>query len=441
MHAYMDDRFEEQHLFDDDGEEDAPLSGAPRKPRRLSRSLRSGIIVALVLALGFIGGLAVGANGGSKVLANVPLLGDGLDATPDSRLDFTDFWKVYNVLQTRFVQTHSSTTPTAQSEVYGAIEGLVASYGDPYTVFFPPEQAKEFNDQISGNFGGVGMEIGVNDQDVLTVIAPLKGTPADKAGILSGDLILGIDGTSTEGMSTDEAVKLIRGPKGTSVSFTLQRKGETKQVKIVRDTIQVPTIDHTYDPKTGIYTISLYEFTANSADLFDGAFADFQKLGSRKLIIDLRGNPGGYLDAAVSMASHFLPQGATIVTEDYEGHQQNIVHKSSGTGGLPGGTKVAILIDQGSASASEIFSGALQDNKAATLIGTRSFGKGSVQELIDIGQASLKVTVARWLTPSGRSISNGGLTPDIKVDRTDQDIAAGKDPQMDRAIQFLATGK
>jgi len=440
--AEMNEQFEEQHLFHEDEGEGAERCSAPRTRRHPSKPLRTGVIIVLMLALGFVGGIVVGANGGSKVLANVPLLGDGLDATPDPKLDFSDFWKVYNVLQTRFVQTHSSTTPvTAQSQVYGAIQGLVASYQDPYTIFFPPEQAKEFNDQIAGNFGGVGMEIGVNDQGILTVIAPLKGTPAEKAGILSGDFILGIDGTSTEGMSTDEAVRLIRGPKGSSVTFTINRKGETKSVKVMRDTIQVPTIDTNNDTKTGIYTISLYEFTANSADLFDGAFKEFQQSGSKKLIIDLRGNPGGYLDAAVSMASHFLPKGTTVVTEDYEGHQQNIVHQSTGTGGLPAGTQVVILIDQGSASASEIFSGALQDSKKATLIGTRSFGKGSVQELINIGDASLKVTVARWLTPSGRSISNGGLTPDIKIERTDKDIAAGTDPQMARAIQFLTTGK
>lgn len=436
----MDERFEEEHLFDE--EDEAQKTAPVRTRRRTGRALRLGIGFALVLALGFFGGLTVGAGGSERVFANVPLLGDGLDSTPDNKLDFTDFWKVYNVLENRFVQTHSSTTKaTAQTKVYGAIEGLVASYGDPYTVFFPPEQAKEFNDTISGNFGGVGMEIGVNDKGDLTVIAPLKGTPAESAGILSGDLILAIDGTSTEGMSTDEAVKLIRGPKGTTVTFIIGRDSTTKQIKVVRDTIQVPTIDHTYDPKTGIYTISLYEFTANSADLFDGAFKDFQQSGSKKLIIDLRGNPGGYLDAAVAMASHFLPKGDTVVTEDYEGHQRNIVHTSAGTGGLPSGTKVVVLVDQGSASASEIFSGALQDHKAATLVGTRSFGKGSVQELIDIGDASLKVTVARWLTPSGRSISNGGLTPDIKVERTDSDISAGKDPQMARAIQFLTTGK
>ncbi len=405
--------FEKEHLFD----EDAAQGGLGRLQFwRSGRSLKLGALLALVLVLGFAGGLTVGASGNSsKVFANVPLLGDGLDATPDPKLDFTDFWKAYNVLQTKFVQTHASATPaTAQSAMYGAIQGLVAAYGDPYTVFFPPEQAKQFNDDIAGNFGGVGIEIGVNKDGILTVIAPLKGTPGDRAGILAGDLILAVDGKSTEGMSTDEAIKLIRGPKGSPVSFTLQRSGETKTIKVVRDTIQVPTIDNHYDAKTGIYTIALYEFTATSANLFDGAFKDFQASGSRKLIIDLRGNPGGYLDAAVSMASHFLPRGTTVVTEDYKGNQQNLVHSSTGSGGLPSGTQVVVLIDQGSASASEIFSGALQDSHAATLIGTRSFGKGSVQELIDVGDASLKVTVARWLTPSGRSISDGGLTPDIR---------------------------
>jgi carboxyl-terminal processing protease len=438
----MEDQLEEQHLFNEDSSGSAEV--APRvAARRFGKTLRISVLFALVLSLGFVGGLTVGAaGGGEKVLANVPLIGDGLDATPDQKLDFTDFWKVYNVLQSRFVQTHASSTPaTSQSEIYAAIQGLVTAYGDPYTVFFPPEQAKLFNDNIAGNFGGVGMEIGINTQGVLTVIAPLKGTPAEKSGILSGDLILSIDGKSTEGISTDGAVKLIRGPKGSTVTFGVERAGAAKEIKMVRDTIAVPTINHTYDPKTGIYTIALYEFTANSADLFDGAFKDFQASGSKKLIIDLRGNPGGYLEAAVRMASHFLPAGNTVVTEDYKGNQENLVHKSTGTGGLPKGTQVVILIDQGSASASEIFSGALQDNKAATLIGTRSFGKGSVQELVNIGKASLKVTVARWLTPSGRSISDGGLTADIKVERTQDDVTSGKDPQTARAVQFLTTGK
>ncbi len=442
MHTSMEEQFEKQHLFNEEETEQGDAS-TRTTTRMNARRLRTGGFAVLLLGLGFLGGLTVGAAGNaSNILSNVPLLGDGLDATPDPELDFSDFWKVYNVLQDKFVQTHPSTTPaTAQSEVYGAIQGLVAAFGDPYTVFFPPEESKEFQDNIAGNFSGVGMEIGANKDKVLTVIAPLKGTPAEKSGILAGDLILGIDGKSTEGLSTDAAVKLIRGPKGSTVTFIMLRGEERKEIKVVRDTIQVPTIDHGLDTKTGVYSIALYEFTANSADLFDGAFAEFGKSGSKKLIIDLRGNPGGYLDSAVEMASHFLPAGSPVVTEDYQGNRENVVHKSAGTGGLPAGTKIVVLIDQGSASASEIFAGALQDADVATLIGQPSFGKGSVQELIDIGKASLKVTVARWLTPSGRSISNGGLTPDIKIERTQKDVEAKTDPQKARAVQFLTTGQ
>lgn len=409
--------------------------------RRFQRTVKLAVLFALVLSLGFAGGLSVGAAGGSRVLSNLPLIGDGLNATPDPSLDFTEFWKVYNALNAKFVETHASTTsPTAEEKLWGAIQGLTDSFGDPYTVFMPPEEAKMFQEEISGNFNGVGMEIGLSPEGILTVIAPLKNTPAEKAGIMPGDLILSINGTSTESMTTDEAVKLIRGPKGSTVTFSLMREGKARDISVVRDTIQVPTLDTNFDRDTGIYTISLYEFTGPSAGLFDKAIADFKASGSKKLLIDLRGNPGGYLDAAVDMSSHFLPRGEVIVTEDYKGKERNLVHKSTG-GSMPNGTKIVILINQGSASASEILAGALKDHGLATLIGTRSFGKGSVQELIPVGQGALKVTVARWLTPSGKSISEGGLTPDIQVERTAEDITAGKDPQMDRAIQFLTTGQ
>jgi carboxyl-terminal processing protease len=393
---------------------------------------------ALVAALSFVGGLTVGAKGGD-VFAGIPLLSDGLLATPDAAADLADFWKVWNVLENRFVQTHgTSSPPTSVEKLWGAIAGLTASYGDPYTIFMPPEEAKIFQEDIAGNFSGVGMEVGVKDE-ILTVIAPLKGTPADRAGIRTGDQIIMIDGQSTEGMSTDEAVKLIRGEKGTTVKFNMVRAGEPIEISVVRDIIDVPTI-HT-EQKDGVFIISLYSFTANSGSLFNKALAEFRQSGSRMLLIDLRGDPGGYLEAAVSIASHFLADGEVVVTEDYAGHQENIVHRSRGTGGIPAGTKVAILIDGGSASASEILSGALQDHGIATLIGTRSFGKGSVQELVKVGDASLKVTVARWLTPSGRSISNNGLTPDINVEITREQFAAGQDPQKDRAVQFLTTGE
>ena len=405
--------------------------------------LKLGVLFALTLVLGFGGGVMVGAKAtGSNMLSHLPSIGNSLSSTPDSALNLADFWQAYNVLNTKFVETHaSSSIPDQKKMVYGAIQGLTASYGDPYTVFFPPAEAKAFQDNIAGNFEGVGMEIGLNKDGIITVIAPLKGTPADKAGIRPGDLVAAINGASTQGMSSDAAVKLIRGKKGTTVTFNIVREGKPLTIPVVRDTINVPNSEDHYDAKTGIYHIALYEFTANSGQLFDDAFKRFQQSGAKKLIIDLRGDPGGYLDQAVRIASHFLPSGGVVVTEDYKGKQENVVHRSSGTGGIPAGTKVVVLMDQGSASASEILSGALQDNKAATLIGTRSFGKGSVQELVTIGGGSLKVTVARWLTPAGRSISDGGLTPDIKVERTQEDYKAARDPQQDRAVQYLTTGQ
>ncbi len=407
----------------------------------LGKLAKLGVAFALVLAIGFAGGMSVGAAGGSRVFSNLPLIGDGLDPTPDASVDLSDFWKAWNVLNARFVETSAtSTNASTQQKLWGAIQGLTESYGDPYTVFLPPVEAKMFQDSIKGNFSGVGMEIGIKD-GILTVIAPLKGTPAERAGLRSGDGILAIDGKSTDGLSTDAAVKLIRGEKGTTVTLTILRDDVRSEIVVMRDTINVPTIEGTLDKESGVYTIALYSFTANSGQLFTRALGEFRASGSNKLIVDVRGNPGGYLEAAVSIASHFLPRGENVVTEDYKGTQENVEHRSTGTGGIPAGTKVVVLMDQGSASASEILAGALQDAGAATLIGTRSFGKGSVQELVEINGGSLKVTVARWLTPSGKSISDGGLTPDIKVEITKEEFLAGKDPQKARAIEYLKTGK
>ena len=393
---------------------------------------------AVVLVIGFAAGVATGAGGTSRVFSTS--LFSGLSATPDESADLSDFWRAWNVLNERFVPTTaSSTNPTAQERIWGAIVGLTGAYGDPYTVFLPPEEAKMFEEDISGNFEGVGMELGLNTEGALTVIAPLKGTPAERAGILPGDVIVSINGAPTDGMTTDAAVKLIRGPKGTVVTFRIFRAGEVLEMPVTRAVIDVPMIETKLED--GIFTISLYSFTANSAQKFSQAVAEFRASGATNLIVDLRGNPGGYLEAAVQMASRFLPKGTEVVTEDYKGNRENLVHRSSGAGGVPDNAKVVVLINQGSASASEILAGALQDADRATLIGMRSFGKGSVQELIDLGGGALKVTVARWLTPSGRSISDGGLTPDIEVDRTVEDVKAGRDPQMQRAIEFLKTGK
>lgn len=400
-----------------------------------------GVIIAVVAAVSFMGGLSVSGKGGSDVFANVPLIGDALDATPDESANLQDFWKAWNVLNSQFVQTHgTSSNPSIEEKVWGAISGMTSSFGDPYTTFLPPEESKMFLDDIAGNFEGVGMEIGIED-DILTVIAPLRGTPAEKAGIMTGDKIIAINGESTKGLSTDEAVKKIRGKKGTEVAFTIYRDDESIDIKVIRDTIETPVLEYSLDPASNVYTISIYSFSANSAQIFSRAVTEFRASGSDKLIIDVRGDPGGYLEAAVSIASNFLDAGEIIVTEDYAGKRENVEHRSRGTGGISKDVKVVALINKGSASASEILTGALQDHKRATVIGTQSFGKGSVQELVEIGGGSLKVTVARWLTPAGRSISDGGLTPDVEVERTREDLEAGKDPQRERAIQFLTTGK
>ncbi len=388
----------------------------------------------------------MGTSGSAAaVVTHLPLLGDNLDATPDQSADMTDFWKAWNALDANYVITHaSSTLPTTKERIFGAISGLADSYGDPYTTFFPPKEAKEFADSISGSFAGVGMEIGIKN-NILTVIAPLQGTPAKAAGVKTGDQIAAIDGKSTEGLSIDKAVSQIRGPAGTTVSFTLIRNGKALDIKVVREIIQVPETDDGIDTASGVYHIALYEFTSNSADLFNQALDRFKASGSRKLIIDLRGNPGGYLDAAVDIASHFLPSGTAVVTEDFGGNgkEPNKKHVSLGYNDVPAGTKIVVLIDSGSASASEILAGALQDNHAATLIGEKSFGKGSVQTLLDLDGGSLKVTVARWITPAGHWIMGNGITPDITVpyNAPDATTTPKVDPQMARAVQFLTTGK
>lgn len=406
-----------------------------------------GASFALIAVLAFSTGLFVGGNdSAASIISHIPLVGDGLDSTPDQSVDLVPFWKAWNALEENYVSTHaSSTLPSDKERLYGAISGLASSYGDPYTVFLPPVEAKIFTENISGSFAGVGMEIGIKDS-VLTVIAPLKGTPAERAGIKAGDQIATIDGKSTDGLSIDKAVSKIRGTAGTTVSFTLIRSGKPLDIKVVRDTIQVPETDDGIDEASGVYHIALYEFTANSASHFSQALERFKASGSKKLVVDLRGNPGGYLDVAVDIASHFLKIGMTVVTEDFGGKEPDQVHTSLGYDDVLAGTKIVVLIDGGSASASEILAGALQDAGVATIIGTKSFGKGSVQTLLDLDEGALKITVARWVTPNGHWIMDNGIAPDIEAayiaPQSDDAQAKDKaDSQMLRAIRFLTEGE
>jgi len=379
------------------------------------------------------------ASSTSAIVLAAP--GRGNAAEPPSDIDLSPLWLTWNLLNNNFVQSHASgTTPSDEEKMYGAIDGLMSSYGDPYTVFFPPSDAAVFDQNISGSFGGVGMEIGATDGQ-LVVVSPIKGSPAEAAGIRSGDKILFIDDTAASHMNVDEAVKIIRGPKGSTVKITVMQAGNTQPlvIPIVRDTIQIPTTKYSNHVGTGIFEIDLYNFSAASNDDFREALRAFFESGQTRLLLDLRGNPGGYLNAAVDMASYFLPSGDIVVTEDYRGRQNNVVHRSFGYNVFANKQlTMAILMDQGTASAAEILAGALQQHGVAKLVGTRSFGKGSVQELFDVGGgAEIKITVARWLTPNGTSISDGGLQPDIAATTTAKDFAAGLDPQKDAASAYL----
>ena len=389
----------------------------------------AGIIVVLA---SFSLGAYFGYENRPEVEKVFSLLGKESEVVPGPEIDFSPFWKSWRTIEEKYV---SSDGIDRQKMIWGSIEGLAQSLGDPYTMFFPPVENKTFEDEIRGDFEGVGMEIGMR-KGILTVIAPLNGTPAHKAGIKSGDKIYKIGDETTSELTLNEAVQKIRGPKGSSVKLIILRNGEeaTREISVARDIIQIPLID-TEKRDGGIFIIRLYSFSERSPQAFRSALREMVETGGDKLVIDLRNNPGGYLEAAVDIASWFLPPGKAVVRESF-GKSGEKIHRSKGYDVL-GDTPVAVLINNGSASASEIVAGALQDYGIAKLVGTKTFGKGSVQELVPItSNTSLKITIARWLTPNNRSISENGLEPDVVVEPA-KDGDEAMDPQLDKAIEVV----
>ncbi len=395
---------------------------------------------ALVLLVGvFLGGLFLGSSQSISVLS--PSFGaSSVSELPPEDVNFGELFKAWRILETNFAPATTTDEVSDQEKVWGAIKGLAKSYGDDYTVFFPPVEKEFFESEVRGDFVGVGMEIGLRDE-ILTVIAPLKDTPAYRAGLLSGDKILTIDDEDTRGLGVESAVSKIRGEIGTPVVFTILREGGAPfEVTVIRDTIILPTIETELTPE-GVFVIRLFGFNAQAPQFFRTAVREFADSGSDKMIIDLRGNPGGFLEVAVDIASWFLPVGKAIVIEDHNDDSQNTSHRSRGYNVFTDQLKLVVLINEGSASASEILAGALREHDKATLIGETSFGKGSVQQVFPVSSdTSLKITIARWLTPNGNSISNGGIVPDIEVPFTSEDREAGNDPQLKRAIEFLVNG-
>lgn len=394
------------------------------------------LVLGVIIAIGFY---ILGFNSGEKSLSTAVV---GIENTVEgepANVDFAPFWKAWNLINEKYVPA-STTAKTVgdQEKIWGAIKGLTSSLEDPYTVFFPPVESELFESDIRGNFEGVGMEVVAKDGAII-VIAPLKNSPASRAGIIAGDRVVKIGNKETSNLSTEDAVGIIRGPKGTRVTLTIFRNGvkEPFDIEVVRDVIDIPTID-TKELPGGIFVIELYSFSAQSPNLFRAALREFILSDSDKLILDLRGNPGGYLEAAIDMASWFLPSSRVVVREDFGRSRDEKVYRSKGYDVFSENLKFVILIDKGSASASEILAGALAEHGRATLVGDKTFGKGSVQELVNItSETSLKITIARWLTPNGLSISQDGIEPKFLVKYSTADREAGRDPQLEKAIEIL----
>jgi len=352
-------------------------------------------------------------------------------------VDFGLFWKVWDYLHRTYLER-----PLGDTKLfYGALEGMVAGLGDPYSVFMNPDTAKQFSQELEGSFEGIGAEIGIRVNQ-LVIIAPLPNTPAEKAGLRAGDKILAIDNFDTSGMAVDYAVSLIRGPHGSKVKLTVMPNGEreTKEVALTRERIEIEIVHQELKAlptgKGQVGYIKIAHFSSNTDELFREAWQKLAVRGVQGIVLDLRNNPGGYLDQAIEISSHWIADGV-IVKEQFAPPEFR-EHRSTGKGEL-GNIPTVILVNQGSASASEIVAGALQDTRRATLVGEQTFGKGSVQDLEQFPDGSaVKITIAKWFTPKGRSIDKNGIKPDIEIKLTKEDVEADRDPQLARALELLS---
>ncbi len=387
-----------------------------------------GIIVGLNKK---IGGVSAGGSDNSS-LGRV-LNADNLPDYLTKDVNFKNFWKVWDIIKNKYIDRNNITDAQL---FYGALKGSVAALEDPYSVFLNPDNSKEFSDELQGKFEGIGAEIGIRE-DKLAIIAPLEDSPAEKAGLKPLDKVVAIDDRDTTGLSLDEAVKLIRGPKGTQVNLMIARDGlgDLQKITITRDTIKIKSVK--YENKSGLAYLKLSNFNSDTNGAFQEAVNEVLKNNPRGVILDLRNNPGGYLDTAVAIAGFWVDKGQLVVKEEFNDPSLNQEYPAAGSAQLKS-YKTVILVNGGSASASEIVAGALQDYDLATVVGEQTFGKGSVQELEKLSDgSSIKITIARWLTPQGRTIDKNGITPDVEVKLTEEDYKNNQDPQLKKALELL----
>lgn len=352
-------------------------------------------------------------------------------------IDFKLFWQVWDLVSKEYVDKKAL---DPQKMYYGAIAGMVQALGDPYTVFLPPEAQKTTKEELGGSFEGVGIQLGFNKEKRLVVVAPLKGTPADKAGIKAVDMIIKIDDKDTTGISLPEAVNLIRGKKGTKVTLEILREDEEKPKVFIlsRDTIIIKSVE--FEAKIiqnnkKIAYIKLSRFGEKTEEEWNKAVSDALAIGPKGIILDLRNNPGGFLEGSVFIGSEFIPKGKDIVfQEDSQGGKKSF--KSDRDGRLLN-IPLVVLINKGSASAAEIVAGAIQDHKRGKLVGEQSFGKGTIQEAQELSSGTgLHITTAKWLTPGGKWIHNSGLVPDINIENVNGGEKDTKDEQLEKALEL-----
>lgn len=348
---------------------------------------------------------------------------------------FDIFWEAWDVLQAQFY----GELPSDSELPYAAIEGVIASTGDPYTAFLDPVRADIVRTDLSGSFEGIGATVRMRPDGRLEIVQPLADQPAIEAGLRAADIVLSVDGTALEGMNIYEAISLIRGPAGTVVRLLVQREGveEPFEVEVVRARIEVPVVESRV-LENGIAYLRLSEFGQTATEELKRALQALLQENPDGLILDLRGNPGGYLTTAIEVSSQFVGEGPILV-ERFRDETERVYDPVAG--GLALDIPLVVLVDGGSASASEIVAGAIQDSARGTLVGTTTLGKGSVQLVNTLSDGSqLRVTTARWFTPTGRAIHGEGLKPDIEVEVTEADIEADRDPQLERAIEYLEEG-
>lgn len=391
-----------------------------------SRIVRATVIILFILgAFGF--GFALGNQNLQFQNSFIPKIVNKELVKP-KEIDFKLFWDVYEKLQSEALRTAKP-----EELLYRAIKGLVSGLKDPNSQFLNPEEAKLFSEDLKGEFEGIGVEIDVRNGN-LVVVAPLDGLPAQKAGLKAKDIILEINGEETAELSLIEAIAKIRGKKGTEVTLKIKRDGTEKEVKIVRETITVANV-MVEKKDNGIFYLRLRQFGDDIGQEIKSKAEEIRKENPRGIILDLRDNPGGILEGAVEVAGLFL-QDKKVVIQKFKGGKEEPLE----TSGEPIFEKIplVVLVNGGSASASEIVAGAIQDYKRGKIIGEKTFGKGTVQTLEELEKkTALKLTIAEWLRPSGKSIEHEGVMPDIEVKRTDEEIEKDIDRQLERAIKEI----